>query len=72
MERGERTNASTHEALVFLILEGLGGTSSPRTLSFISVPRLESLGNQDFYLKSCCSEKNLGFSRKKEGRVDIG
>lgn len=48
------------------------GTPSPRTWSFISVPGLESLGNQGFNLTQCCSEKKLGFSKKKEGRVDFG
>ena len=70
-EGGERRKKGQMPLLMklYIILEGI---SSPRTLSFISVSGLESLGNQFFYLIQCLSEKNwVSFGRKK-GRVVIG
>jgi hypothetical protein len=70
-EGGERRKKGQMPLLMklYIILEGI---SSPRTLSFISVSGLESLGNQFFYLTQCLSEKNWDSFGRKKGRVVIG
>lgn len=57
--------------LMKLCLHDSGRDTSPRTLSFISAPGLEILGNQGFHSTQCCSEKNWD-SLGRKGRVDIG
>lgn len=73
LRKGEEKGAKDRAPLFMKVLSsGSGRKAFPRTLPFIALSGLWSLGNQVFHLIQCFSEKNPAFSGKEEGEVVIG